>query len=35
VVGKFLRFAPDLAVEILSPPTERRDLTEKKEMLAD
>jgi Uma2 family endonuclease len=32
VVGKFLRFVPDLVVEILSPSTERRDVTEKKEI---
>lgn len=34
VLGQFLRVVPDLVVEILSPSTRRRDLTEKKDVYA-
>lgn len=34
VLGQFLKVVPDLVVEILSPSTRRRDLTEKKDVYA-
>ena len=34
VFGQFLKVVPDLVVEILSPSTRRRDLTEKKDVYA-
>ena len=34
VTGQFLKVVPDLAVEILSPSTRHRDLTEKKDVYA-
>ena len=34
ILGQFLKVLPDLVVEILSPSTRRRDLTEKKDVYA-